>query len=328
MSMTPPLLSICIPTYNRASTLRHCLDSVMDSISGHEDEIELIISNNDSSDSTEEVVQEYKKIYPWIRYNRNNVNLLCEGNIYFIASSMVRGRYVWFIGDDDFIERSAVSCALECIEEGYLVVLFNYSIWDRHLANKRVGKRFAFGRDIDFSDKDEFMRTFGVHIGYISTVVVKTSIFNKAPVEECRPLFKYCFPQAYSTYVGLIGQPFKGKFIDFPHIRNRSGNGWPVNFSLCYIEGIRVIFGSLVEQGYAPGAGRHVRTQVLREFVIPGLFFSKIGGEIKVSLSFLVTNLKDQWLFWLVCLPIYFIPGRLVRALRWGVRAVRQLRGR
>ena len=50
MNNTQPLLSICIPTYNRAKILDRALENI---------ERELVIFNNCSKDDTQEIVYKY-----------------------------------------------------------------------------------------------------------------------------------------------------------------------------------------------------------------------------------------------------------------------------
>ena len=69
-----PLLSICIPTYNRANILRQSLESYVNN-DVFDDEIELIISDNASTDNTYEVGNYYSKRYNNIKYFRNENNI-------------------------------------------------------------------------------------------------------------------------------------------------------------------------------------------------------------------------------------------------------------
>lgn len=66
------LLSICIPTYNRASVLEKMLKSIVDQL---DDEIEIVISDNCSTDNTEEVCKKYAEKFENIKYYRNEVNV-------------------------------------------------------------------------------------------------------------------------------------------------------------------------------------------------------------------------------------------------------------
>lgn len=53
-------LSICIPTYNRAEKLKMMLDSIYLEYEELKDKIQICISNNHSSDNTNEVVKAYQ----------------------------------------------------------------------------------------------------------------------------------------------------------------------------------------------------------------------------------------------------------------------------
>jgi len=98
--MTNPLLSICIPTFNRVDLLELCLSTVLHQVSEFADEVECVVSDNASTDRTEAVMREYTKFYS-IRYFRNEENIGIIANITMCASELARGEFVWMIGDDD-----------------------------------------------------------------------------------------------------------------------------------------------------------------------------------------------------------------------------------
>lgn len=75
--MINPILSICIPTYNRATYLEATLNSIVNQkIFQETDEVEIVISDNCSEDHTREVSEKYVEIYgAKIRYFRNSENI-------------------------------------------------------------------------------------------------------------------------------------------------------------------------------------------------------------------------------------------------------------
>ena len=75
--MTKPILSICIPTYNRASYLQATLDSIVaQPIFQRTSDIEIVISDNCSTDATQDVVAVYKKKFPdKLFYHRTEKNI-------------------------------------------------------------------------------------------------------------------------------------------------------------------------------------------------------------------------------------------------------------
>ena len=68
-----PLLSICIPTYNRKKCLQQCIDSIVEQ--SVFSELEIVVSDNGSNDGTEEMMSGYVAKYPNIVYSRNPENL-------------------------------------------------------------------------------------------------------------------------------------------------------------------------------------------------------------------------------------------------------------
>jgi len=92
--MIHPLISVILPTFNRADLLSGAVKSVLDQSYLH---FELIIWNDGSSDNSEEVVHAFQD--PRIRYffDRNH------GKSYALNQSIQRseGDYVAFLDDDD-----------------------------------------------------------------------------------------------------------------------------------------------------------------------------------------------------------------------------------
>ena len=82
-----PLLSICVPTYNRAEILNKSLESLVhQDIFQNTDDVEIIISDNASSDKTKEVVSQYVSQFgDKIKYFRNDKNINDENFWYTLA---------------------------------------------------------------------------------------------------------------------------------------------------------------------------------------------------------------------------------------------------
>lgn len=73
--MGQPLVSICIPTYNRAEYLRRSLESLVVQPEFLNGRVEIIISDNASMDSTPLCGEEYSQKYSNILYFRNKENI-------------------------------------------------------------------------------------------------------------------------------------------------------------------------------------------------------------------------------------------------------------
>jgi len=101
-------LSICIPTYNRANFLGAAIDSVIKQAT---EEVEIVISDNASTDHTEELVREYQTRFPRIRYHKAKENMGADRNFLKVAE-LATGEYCWLLGSDDALADGAISTVL------------------------------------------------------------------------------------------------------------------------------------------------------------------------------------------------------------------------
>jgi glycosyltransferase involved in cell wall biosynthesis len=106
----PPLLTIAIPTYNRAAILERQLAWLAAAVRGHEADCELIVSDNASTDETPQVIDRWRAGLPavLIRTHRQAQNVGAIRNIAWCIAS-ASGRYVWSVGDDDAVDVRGVA---------------------------------------------------------------------------------------------------------------------------------------------------------------------------------------------------------------------------
>lgn len=108
------LLSIYIPTYNRADKVVKQIKYILDETKGLDiSKIEIIVNNNCSTDDTEQKVLSFIEGMP-VTYHRNECNLGIVGNAY-AAVNLVHGKYFWLIGDDDEICKGAIKRVYDLI---------------------------------------------------------------------------------------------------------------------------------------------------------------------------------------------------------------------
>ena len=92
---TPPKISVITPAYNAAQYIRATIDSVL---SQTEQDFELLIINDGSTDDTEKIVREYDS--PKIVYHTNPQNLGIS-KTYNRAMQLARGKYLAIAESDD-----------------------------------------------------------------------------------------------------------------------------------------------------------------------------------------------------------------------------------
>lgn len=122
------LLTIAVPTFNRASDLSLLLASIQQETAGLEPGcVEVLVISNASTDDTDSVAASYASAIPGFRYLRNDSNVGMQAN-FVRALREAAGRYTWMIGDDEIIEPGGIRTVLEAIRQYSVPLLvFNYS---------------------------------------------------------------------------------------------------------------------------------------------------------------------------------------------------------
>ena len=99
MIQNQTLVSIGMPVYNGENTLRKAISSLLEQTYKN---IELIISDNASSDGTEAICREYAAKDKRVRYFRQLINLGGEPNFKFVFDEAHGEYFMWAAGDDLF----------------------------------------------------------------------------------------------------------------------------------------------------------------------------------------------------------------------------------
>lgn len=113
-----PTLSICIPTYNRQEYLQYCLESITSQIQKNKltDYVEIVISDNASTDRTEDIVREFQNKYQNIFYHKNLTNVGFDKNLLTVVDKS-SGEYCLTLGDDDAFLPETLHKLLQKIQE-------------------------------------------------------------------------------------------------------------------------------------------------------------------------------------------------------------------
>lgn len=128
-----PLVSIIVPVYNAEKTLERCVDSVL-----HQEykNIELILVNDGSKDSSGEICRTYAAADPRVRLiTKENTGVSDSRNRGLAAAE---GEYIQFLDSDDWITPDATRLLVGCAERSHcdLVVADFYRVVGEKLAHK------------------------------------------------------------------------------------------------------------------------------------------------------------------------------------------------
>lgn len=114
MENREPLLSICIPTYNRNKYLEEALRNIT-SDPDFNSQVEIIISDNASTDQTQMISEKYASQYDNIFYYRNDENI--KDRNFYMALSRAHGKYVRLFNDTLRLKKGSLKTMLNIIEQ-------------------------------------------------------------------------------------------------------------------------------------------------------------------------------------------------------------------
>lgn len=182
------LLTISIPTYNRAQMLDRQLKWLASELSGNEGDCEIIISDNCSTDNTKDVVDLWKSaLSPGISftYYRNEVNI---GGMPNIASCLRKatGKFVWSLGDDDTVQTGTIGYLLSKIKTHSNLSLILLNGFGRDVRTKEVITERFFDSTTDRLSTNsvlEFEHCLENCMGgvlFITSAVYNTKLLHKA----------------------------------------------------------------------------------------------------------------------------------------------------
>lgn len=155
------LLTIAIPTYNRALVLKEALDDIIPKI---EDlPINVLVINNASTDDTDTIAQSYGSK---IRYIKNNQNIGGDLNILkCYTESVDSSEYTCVLGDSYRLSKA------------YLLKLV--SILKTRKYNVVINARGQLSRDKEYDNADSVLRELGGGMDLTSTIVISNEGVKK-----------------------------------------------------------------------------------------------------------------------------------------------------
>lgn len=108
------LLTIAIPTYNRLDCLKELLPELMKQCKSYP-EIEILVSDNCTTDGTSQYVRDITKTNSQMRFRINSANVGADENFVRCVEA-AQGNYVWLFGDDEILCDGAIEIVINTLK--------------------------------------------------------------------------------------------------------------------------------------------------------------------------------------------------------------------
>lgn len=183
--MKKPLLSICIPTRNRALRLQTMLNSLLPQIDilGN-DHIQIIISNNASEDQTDNVIRKFCDDGFGIEYYKQLENI-GNTNLDFVISK-AKGKYILLSGDDDIYAPNFISAVQPYLESEneFGILHWNRLSGDDNCSNNRIYNDQFENTIVEYPTFGEFIEGTLSSSNFISSLIFNASCWGEAPLQS------------------------------------------------------------------------------------------------------------------------------------------------
>ena len=206
-------LQLILITFNRAAHVQNTLSILLNENSPVKD-FDLLVLDNNSTDNTKEIVQNWQQKCPNIKYKKNHYNLGIAGNI-AKAMEVADKDYVWIIGDDD---------------------KYDFSNWNEvEYAINKNEKIICLARYILPDNKKHDVATQLFQLTFITGGIYSTSLFNDITIRNAFDNIYTLFPHV-PIIVAHINSGGKIYVVDKPI----ADNGMDIEHTDCtYTRGIK-----------------------------------------------------------------------------------------
>ena len=144
MNPNQPLVTIGIPTYNRAALLKRSIESALNQ---HYQNIEVIVSDNASTDGTESVCRYYSGKDTRLKYIHHSKNRGPTANFIDVLKN-ASGYFFMWLGDDDWIDQGYVTaCVKELMLDKHLALVSGVPRYYKNGQSAYVGYVFNLSYD-------------------------------------------------------------------------------------------------------------------------------------------------------------------------------------
>ena len=298
------LLTIAIPTYNRSFYLNNCLNFITKQLNINCQEIDIIVSDNCSTDNTFEIVNNYILEGFKIKYIKNKINLGADFNIgqcYSVALT----QFVLVLGDDDYLINGSIYEIIKLLKKNMDCGVVHISkIYTKKCTNKN--NEIKKYNSIDFIKKTNFKLIF------ISENIVNKKFLNKINFHTDIDTF---LNQLHITFESIFNAPYNIHFNTELLTSNNANSSIPSNFLDIFVYNLDKILHRLNSKYFCKNL-KKIFIHKRLNWVLPLMLLEEKKKKkdytirIKLDKNLFKSNYKYIY-FWIYFIPIYFMPYKI-----------------
>jgi glycosyltransferase involved in cell wall biosynthesis len=285
-------------------------------------EIEVFVSDNASTDNTEEVVREYCARYPGLRYTRNATNVGFDGNVVACIDNAA-GEYVAFFSDDDLAPPGLLAGLVKDLQETRPTAAYiNHTPFYHNNPQENAAPTQPVVKRL-FDNATEFFLETG--LGFISSLIVKTSEARKHTGKAAHGRGTAHVDIGSRVVLASKGPYlFDGTLSVLARVAYDSGYD-PLRFGAMNTTAVHL---DLLRDGLLTQADVDWHNRKTIQLFLPRLIVNNRlkGSEGLIPAGVLRKLYGKDPLFYIYAYPLLIIPAPIVRWIAYPLRAIIRLR--
>ena len=268
------------------------------------DKIEIIVSDNCSTDDTESIVKSYINRGLELTYNKNFQNIGMDGN-FVTCFKKAAGKYVWLLGDDDSIIIDSLVDIVNKLsgDQEYGLV---------HVYSKQ--ENISRERYLEYEDNDEYAKTISYYITLISANIVCTKYVSQIDFDKYMGTWFTLMP----LYLTALIEEKKNLLINFqvfekPKDGKRNGG---YNFFEVFVKNYLNIWKEFHKQScFSRKTYKYIKKDSFKDLIAIHVFIFLLRGlkkhnyNIDNAWNYLFAYYGLEWYFYTTMIKIIFKRG-------------------
>lgn len=320
-----PTISICIPTFNRSALLTELLESI---VAQNMPEVEVIVSDDGSTDDTTCVLARYGVRLPRFRYMRQPCNVGVDRNVAAVTAAAT-GDYIWLIGDDDRIEPGGIRRVVEALERWPDTIALTVGVVDYDRFMHGITGIRPMPETQTFCGAGAAFSRIAELLGYISATLVKREAWQTAAADPralamdnlYSPVFIAGLAVGVGGMWGVVREPCVGFRSGNDQLKRRVGWLERLRIDVRGYDEIAAMLFPHDARVRKACARRIFDTHVIAR-IVNAKACGETRGDILQAAAYLIRRYAAHLRLWTLALPLLLAPGRIVRALRHAYQRV------
>lgn len=298
------ILTIIIPTFNREKELNFLLNIISNEYTHNKKRVEIIISNNSSTDNTIDVINNFHNKYPeWKIINRNE-NIGPDKN-FISCVNLVKTKYFWIFGDDDAPMHGILSEIIEILDKKTPDLIYLSTIWKKNIYNDDI---YYINKPLEIieTERKYFTKLTNVNLTYITSIICNYSLVKNIITPE-KYTGSHLIQLGWVLPILRCGSKFI--YIKTQSIISKSENTGGYKLFKVFGENLPKIVSEELNEF------KDEATYILRALAynyIPSLIwwsrFKNIGNFNNQRITIHLSAFKKSFSYWLIIAPLSALP--------------------